>query len=46
MSFTCLNLPLDLLSYCTRCQMFGQEWQKEHLLSLGGVGAMKSRTFP
>ena len=33
---------IDLLSYCTLCQMFGRDWQKEQLLSLGGVA--KNRT--
>ena len=33
---------IDLLSYCTLCQMMGRDWQKEHLLSLGGVA--KNRT--
>ena len=33
---------IDLLSYCTLCQMFGRNWQKEQLLSLGGVA--KNRT--
>lgn len=33
---------IDLLSYCTLCQMSGRDWQKEHLLSLGGVA--KNRT--
>ena len=33
---------IDLLSYCTLCQMLGREWQREHLLSLGGVA--KNRT--
>lgn len=33
---------IDLLSYCTLCQMFGRDWQKEHSLSLGGVA--KNRT--
>lgn len=33
---------IDLLSYCTLCQMSGREWPWEHLLSLGGVA--KNRT--
>ena len=33
---------IDLLSYCTLCQLFGRNWQKEQLLSLGGVA--KNRT--
>lgn len=28
---------IDLLSYCTLCQMAGKEWKDKHLLSLGGV---------
>lgn len=33
---------IDLLSYCTLCQIYGKDWRKEQLLSLGGVA--KNRT--
>lgn len=38
---------IDLLSYCTLCQMSGRDWQKEHLLSLGGVTKKRTeKTLP
>ena len=38
---------IDLLSYCTLCQMFGRNWQKEQLLSLGGVAKNQTKkTLP
>ena len=38
---------IDLLSYCTLCQMFGRDWQKEQLLSLGGVVQKRTeKTLP
>lgn len=39
--------PIDLLSYCTLCQMAGREWRTDHLLSLGGVVRdRKTKTLP
>ena len=38
---------IDLLSYCTLCQMFGRDWKKEQLLSLGGVVQKRTeKTLP
>lgn len=38
---------IDLLSYCTLCQMMGRDWQQEHLLSLGGVTKKRTeKTLP